>query len=193
MEKLETSFFIEQTTWLHRNYFKMLKRITGVMVKQIIISQNFFICKTSLKNVTYALLFFKQHSLTRYKQLIDIAAEDYWTQFNKFRINYLLLSLLYNARIIISLTANELEYLPSNTKIFCSSNWLEREVWDMYGIFFQGNTDLRRILTDYGFSGHPLRKNFPLTGFSEIYYSLQQKKILSKRINLSTPYRVFSL
>ena len=128
---------------------------------------NVSIEKDDLKEV---LLFLKSNPEMKFKQLIDITAVDYPNKKNRFRMIYLLLSHEFNKRIIIDFPLNENEKVFSITSIFPSANWMEREVFDMYGIDFQDHPDLRRILTDYGFEGHPLRKDFPLTGHTEVRY-----------------------
>ena len=124
--------------------------------------------KEDLIDVT---LFFKTNKNTKFRQLIDITVVDYPEQPQRFKVVYLFLSHEFNQRVIISYSITENEVIPSITSIFPSANWMEREVFDMYGINFKDHPDLRRILTDYGFEGHPLRKDFPLTGHSEVRYS----------------------
>ena len=121
--------------------------------------------KESLLDVV---IFLKKNNSTKFRQLIDITAVDYIGSENRFKMIYLLLSHEYNLRINITFSINENEVVNSLTKIFPSANWMEREVFDMYGIKFNDHPDLRRILTDYGFSGHPLRKDFPITGQTEV-------------------------
>ena len=129
--------------------------------------------KDDLIDVT---LFIKTNHDTKFRQLIDITVVDYPENSQRFKIVYLFLSHEYNQRIIITYLINENEIIPSLTSIFPASNWMEREVFDMYGVSFKDHPDLRRILTDYGFEGHPLRKDFPLTGHSEVRYSEDRKK-----------------
>ena len=128
---------------------------------------NVSIEKDDLKEV---LLFLKSNSEMKFKQLIDITAVDYPNKKNRFRMIYLLLSHEFNKRIIVDFPLNENEKVFSITGIFPSANWMEREVFDMYGIDFQDHPDLRRILTDYEFEGYPLRKDFPITGHKEVRY-----------------------
>ena len=130
---------------------------------------NVSIEKDDLKEV---LLFLKSNPEMKFKQLIDITAVDYPNKKNRFRMIYLLLSHEFNKRIIIDFPLNDNEKVFSITSIFPSANWMEREVFDMYGIDFQDHPDLRRILTDYEFEGYPLRKDFPITGHKEVRYSL---------------------
>ena len=142
-------------------------------------------------NLTEVLVFLKNNTFTKFRQLIDITAVDYPEENQRFRLVYLLLSHEFNTRIILSFSINENEIIPSITEIFPSANWMEREVFDMYGIKFKNHPDLRRILTDYGFEGHPLRKDFPLTGHTEVRYSEDQKKVISEPVKLEQNYRNF--
>jgi len=137
------------------------------------------------------ILFIKTNKDTKFKQLIDITAVDYPENSKRFKMVYLLLSHQFNQRIIISSLTNENEVVPSLTKIFPSANWMEREVFDMYGVKFKDHPDLRRILTDYGFDGHPLRKDFPLTGHNEVRYSEDEKKVIYEPVKLEQNYRNF--
>ena len=137
------------------------------------------------------LLFLKSNSETKFRQLIDITAVDYPENDKRFKLVYLLLSHENNLRLIINFEIKENEVVSSLTSIFPSSNWMEREVFDMYGIEFKNHPDLRRILTDYGFEGHPLRKDFPLTGHIEARYSEEQKKVINEPVKLEQNYRNF--
>ena len=144
--------------------------------------------KESLLDVV---IFLKKNNSTKFRQLIDITAVDYIGSENRFKMIYLLLSHEYNFRINITFNINENEVVNSLTKIFPSANWMEREVFDMYGIKFNDHPDLRRILTDYGFEGHPLRKDFPLTGHNEVRYSEDTKKVVYEPVKLEQDYRKF--
>jgi len=144
--------------------------------------------KEDLLDVT---LFLKTNKDTKFRQLIDITAVDYPEEPQRFKIVYLLLSHEFNQRLILRYRINENEIINSLTSIFPSANWMEREVFDMYGINFKDHPDLRRILTDYGFEGHPLRKDFPLTGHTEARYSEEQKKVIIEPVKLEQNYRNF--
>ena len=137
------------------------------------------------------ILFLKTNKDTKFRQLIDITAVDYLENPKRFKIVYLFLSHEINQRIILNYFINENEVVSSLTKIFPAANWMEREVFDMYGIKFKGHPDLRRILTDYGFEGYPLRKDFPLTGHKEVRYSEDEKKVIYESIKLEQNYRNF--
>ena len=145
----------------------------------------------NIEDVVSTILFLKTNSSCRFRQLIDITAVDYPQKEKRFSIVYLLLSHENNLRIIINTAVNEKYSAPSITKIFPSANWMEREIFDMYGISFNDHPDLRRILTDYGFNGHPLRKDFPLTGHTEVRYSEKTKKVVSEPVKLDQEYRDF--
>ena len=135
--------------------------------------------------------FLKTNIETKFRQLIEITAVDYPENENRFKMVYLLLSHEYNKRIIIDFSIKENDVISSLTSIFPSANWMEREVFDMYGLNFKNHPDLRRILTDYGFEGHPLRKDFPLTGHNEVRYSEEQKKVIYEPVKLEQNYRNF--
>ena len=137
------------------------------------------------------ILFLKNNNETKFKQLIDITAVDYPENDKRFKLVYLFLSHEINSRIIVDFFVNENEIVSSLTSIFPSANWMEREVFDMYGIKFKDHPDLRRILTDYNFEGHPLRKDFPLTGHNEVRYSEDNKKVIYEPVKLEQNYRNF--
>ena len=136
-------------------------------------------------------LFIKSNKDTKFRQLIDITAVDYPESAQRFKIVYLFLSHEFNQRIILSYLINENEVIPSLTSIYPAANWMEREVFDMYGVKFKDHPDLRRILTDYEFEGHPLRKDFPLTGHTEVRYSEDKKKVIKEPVKLEQNYRNF--
>ena len=143
------------------------------------------------EDISEVLLFLKNNSHTKFRQLVDITAVDYPEQTERFKMVYLLISHEFNNRIILSYYINENGIVPSITQIFPSANWMEREVFDMYGIKFKDHPDLRRILTDYNFEGFPLRKDFPLTGHSEVRYSEDEKKVIYEPVKLEQNYRNF--
>ena len=136
-------------------------------------------------------LFVKTNKNTKFRQLIDITVVDYPERSKRFKIVYLFLSHEFNQRMILSYDISENEVISSLTSIFPSANWMEREVFDMYGVSFKDHPDLRRILTDYGFEGHPLRKDFPLTGHTEVRYSEDKKKVINEPVKLEQNYRNF--
>ena len=136
-------------------------------------------------------LFIKSNKNTKFRQLIDITVVDYPEENKRFKIVYLFLSHEFNQRIILSYLINENEVIPSLTSIYPAANWMEREVFDMYGVKFKDHPDLRRILTDYGFEGHPLRKDFPLSGHIEVRYNEDKKKVINEPVKLEQNYRNF--
>ena len=144
--------------------------------------------KEDLIDVT---LFIKSNKDCKFRQLIDITVVDYPEKTQRFKVVYLFLSHEFNQRMILNYFINENEVISSLTSIFPSANWMEREVFDMYGVNFKDHPDLRRILTDYGFEGHPLRKDFPLSGNTEVRYSEDVKKVIKEPIKLEQNYRNF--
>ena len=155
------------------------------------IKHNQIYLETDKDDFLDVILFLKTNLDTKFRQLIDITVVDYPEQTQRFKIVYLFLSHEFNQRIILSYLINENEVISSLTSIFPSANWMEREVFDMYGVNFKNHPDLRRILTDYGFEGHPLRKDFPLTGHTEVRYSEEKKKVISEPVKLEQEYRNF--
>lgn len=135
--------------------------------------------------------FLRDHTQTQYKLLIDITAVDYPSKEKRFEIVYNLLSIQYNSRIRIKLFVNDITPIESIVSIYNSANWLERETWDMFGVFFINHPDLRRILTDYGFEGHPLRKDFPLSGFVEVRYDDSEKRVITEPLEITQEFRAF--
>ena len=133
----------------------------------------------------------KNNENTKFRQLIDITVVDYPENTQRFKVVYLFLSHEFNQRIILSYLIGENEVISSLTPIYPAANWMEREVFDMYGVKFKDHPDLRRILTDYDFEGHPLRKDFPLTGHTEVRYSEDQKKVIKEPVKLEQNYRNF--
>ena len=133
----------------------------------------------------------KSNENTKFRQLMDVTVVDYPENAQRFKVVYLFLSHEFNQRIILSYLISENEVIPSLTAIYPAANWMEREVFDMYGVKFKDHPDLRRILTDYDFEGHPLRKDFPLTGHTEVRYSEDQKKVIKEPVKLEQNYRNF--
>ena len=157
------------------------------------IKHNQIYLETDKDDFLDVILFLKTNLDTKFRQLIDITVVDYPENNQRFEIVYLFLSHEFNQRLILKYLIAENEVIPSLTSIFPSANWMEREVFDMYGVSFQDHPDLRRILTDYGFEGHPLRKDFPLTGFNEVRYSEKDKKVIYEPVKLEQNYRNFDL
>ena len=160
-------------------------------IKSTKINHNHICINIENENLLEVVLFLKNNNDTKFKQLIDITAVDYPQNEKRFKLVYLLLSHEFNSRVLIDFFINENEIITSLTSLFPSSNWMEREVFDMYGVKFKNHPDLRRILTDYGFVGHPLRKDFPLTGHNEVRYSEDKKKVVYEPVKLEQNYRNF--
>ena len=160
-------------------------------IKKSNIDFNEIMLETEVENLFSIIQFLKSNEKCKFKQLIDIAGVDFPEKDKRFKMLYLLLSHENNSRIIIEYYIREDEIIPSVTSIYPSANWMEREVFDMYGIEFKDHPDLRRILTDYGFEGHPLRKDFPLTGHNEVRYSEDEKKVIYEPVKLEQNYRNF--
>ncbi len=137
------------------------------------------------------LYFLRDNKECGLRQLMDITAVDYPERAERFEIVYQLLSLRHNHRVCVKLSTSEEKLVPSVTQVYSSAGWFEREVWDMYGVMFDGNPDLRRILTDYGFEGHPQRKDFPLTGYVELRYDEEQKRVVYEPVTLVQEFRDF--
>ena len=142
-------------------------------------------------DIVRVLTFLRDDVLCQFKILLDVCGVDYPERNERFDVVYHLLSLTQNARIRVKVTTDEDTPVPSVTSVFNAANWWEREAWDLYGIFFAGHPDLRRILTDYGFEGHPLRKDFPLTGYVEVRYDDAQKRVVYEPVNLTQEFRNF--
>ena len=160
-------------------------------IKNSLIENNELLIKIDHKDLLEVVQFFKSDEKCKFRQLIDIAGVDYPSEENRFELVYLFLSHENNNRIKLSINFKIDQIINSITKVFPSANWMEREVFDMYGIKFKNHPDLRRILTDYGFKGHPLRKDFPLTGFNEVRYSEKEKKVIYEPVKLEQNYRNF--
>ena len=170
------------------------KKINSELTTKINISKinhNQIYININENNILNVVLFLKTNSETKFKQLIDITAVDYPEKDTRFKLVYLLLSHENNQRVIIDFYVKENDIISSITSIFPSANWMEREVFDMYGIEFKDHPDLRKILTDYNFKGHPLRKDFPLTGHKEVRYSENEKKVIYESVKLEQNYRNF--
>ena len=147
--------------------------------------------KARADQIIKVLTFLRDDPECLFKQLVDVCGADYPDRPRRFDVVYHLLSLQLNRRVRVKVETDADTPVPSATEIFQSANWFEREAWDLYGIFFAGHPDLRRILTDYGFQGHPLRKDFPLTGFVEVRYSEEEKRVVYEPVKLTQEFRDF--
>ena len=160
-------------------------------ITKSIIENDELLISINPEEIIYVIQFLKSNESCKFRQLIDIAGVDYPEDEKRFEIIYLMLSHEKNLRIKIKVKFEIGKKIVSITKIFPSANWMEREVFDMYGVKFKNHPDLRRILTDYNFKGHPLRKDFPLTGFTEVRYSEKEKKVIHEPVKLEQNYRDF--
>ena len=177
-----------------KNLIDLEKKINSELTTKINrteIKHNQIYLETDKDDLIDVVLFLKTNNDTKFRQLIDITVTDYPENNQRFEVVYLFLSHEFNQRLILKYTIAENEIIPSITSIFPGANWMEREVFDMYGVSFKDHPDLRRILTDYGFEGHPLRKDFPLTGHTEVRYSEDQKKVISEPVQLEQNYSTF--
>lgn len=175
-------------------FMKYLVSIMSKYMNKVVFNQyknNFVFYLRDCAELKKLLFFFKKHTKNQFVVLSDIFAVDFLCEEKRFEINYCLLSLRYNSRIRLNISVNETDKVVSVNEIFKCSSWVEREIWDLFGIFFQGNFDLRRILTDYGFEGYPLRKDFPLSGFIELRYDDGLKRIVYEPIEISQEFRFF--
>ena len=163
------------------------KYIRNIIIKELDIEIN-----TNREYLINLTLFLKLHYNFKFKQLIDIIVVDKITKLNRFSIYYNFISYLYNVRLRLKIQTSEIIKLQSITFLFPSANWSEREIWDMFGILFINHPDLRRILTDYNFQGHPLKKDFPLSGFIEVFYNSIEKRIKYEPVFLTQEYRFFT-
>ena len=170
---------------------KKINSELGTKINTSEIKHNQIYLEIDSEDLIDVVLFVKTNKDTKFKQLIDITVVDYPERSKRFKIVYLFLSHEFNQRMILSYDISENEVISSLTSIFPSANWMEREVFDMYGVNFKDHPDLRRILTDYGFEGHPLRKDFPLTGHTEVRYNEDQKKVINEPVKLEQNYRNF--
>ena len=177
-----------------KNLQKLEKFVNSELASKIInssIEYNELLIEIKVDDLIHVVQFLKSNEIFKFRQLIDIAGVDYPEEENRFNLVYLFLSHENNLRIKLIIKFQSDQIINSLTKIFPSANWMEREVFDMYGIKFKNHPDLRRILTDYGFKGHPLRKDFPLTGFNEVRYSEKEKKVVYEPVKLEQNYRDF--
>lgn len=142
-------------------------------------------------DIVRVLTFLRDDSNCLFKLLVDVCGVDYPDREERFEVVYNLLSLKHNQRVRVKLTTTEDDPVPSVSGVFKVASWFEREAWDLYGVFFSDHPDLRRILTDYGFEGHPLRKDFPLTGYVEVRYDEEQRRVVYDRVRLPQEFRNF--
>jgi NADH/F420H2 dehydrogenase subunit C len=174
---------------LSLEYIKLLSKI--IPITSIQVFNNDIIIITNSKKVVSIIRFLRDHFNCQYKILTAISGVDYLEKKIRFEIVYELLSVKLNSRIRIKSYTNDITPIESITSLYSSADWWEREIWDLFGIFFIDHPDLRRILTDYGFEGHPLRIDFPLSGYTEVRYDERQKRIICEPLELTQEFRVF--
>ena len=174
-----------------RKIEKIINSELSSKIQNSLIENDELLLEINEKDLIEVIQFLKSNENCKFKQLIDIAGVDFPHEEKRFKLIYLFLSHEHNNRVKLSINIETNQIIQSITKIFPSANWMEREVFDMYGIKFKNHPDLRRILTDYGFKGHPLRKDFPLTGFNEVRYSEKEKKVIYEPVKLEQNYRNF--
>lgn len=193
-KKIKKNDYVIACWFFNKNIINILYTILGVGIKKVSIISGFdIVIEVTSKNIYPILLFLNKHTLCQFKSLLDIICYDKPNTRYRFSLIYNLISIHYNIRCCIITKINELTHLFSVIGLYKSAYWSEREVFDFFGIFFIYNKDLRRILTDYGFKGFPLRKDFPLTGYIDSYYDDNQKRICYRNIELAQEYRNFDL
>ena len=176
---------------MNQSFVHVLTSMVPKWLEEIQVIRDEIICIVPSWALLPFLTFLKNHTNTQFKMLIDITAVDYPSRSSRFEVVYQLLSIHYNARIRVKTNVDELTPIESVSSLFPSANWFERETWDMFGICFLHHPDLRRILTDYGFEGHPLRKDFPVSGYIEFRYDDSKKRVISEPLELSQEFRYF--
>jgi NADH/F420H2 dehydrogenase subunit C len=169
---------------------RLIKTLPNVIKKAYIFKDQMFIT-VSKNDIVLILTYLKLHTTHQYSTLMDFTCIDFPNKIKRFVLVYNLMSYRFNTRLIIQTQVSEFDALESMVAVHPAANWLEREIWDMFGVFFSNHPDLRRILTDYGFEGFPLRKDFPLMGFVEVRYDDQKKAIVYEPVELSQQYRTF--
>lgn len=163
----------------------------GEDVKEVSFAQDELCLTVAVDSLVKVLGFLRDDANCQFKQLMDICGVDYPSQPERFGVVYNLLSLTLNLRVRVKVWTDEDTPVPTASNLFSSAVWFEREVWDLYGVYFSDHPDLRRILTDYGFEGHPLRKDFPLTGYVELRYDDEQKRVVYEPVKLTQEFRSF--
>jgi NADH/F420H2 dehydrogenase subunit C len=170
--------------------YDQLKNIVPILAYQRFVDESSLV--VSRDKLLFALQCLKTHFSYRFCLLSSIAGVDLLEKEYRFSVVYDLLSLTYNSRLRVKVFVNEVTSVPSVVPLYINANWWEREVWDMYGVYFQNHPDLRRILTDYGFEGHPLRKDFPLYGYVEVRYDEGKKRVVAEPVQLTQEFRAFT-
>jgi len=175
---------------MKKTFIELTSILPTIAIQQIR-NENIIICNS--KNIVLLLKILKQHINYQYKILTAISGVDLLERSYRFSVVYELLSLTFNSRIRVKLFVDEITSVLSVVSLYINANWWEREIWDLYGIYFENHPDLRRILTDYGFEGHPMRKDFPLSGHVEVRYDESKKRVITETVELAQEFRSFSL
>jgi len=182
--------YADATEKLH-NYGSYLMQCLPKFIQQFSVLKDELTLHIAPSAVIPVLTFLRDHSQCQFKSAMDISGVDFPERDKRFEVVYHLLSVQYAARIRVKTYAGEADAVPSVTPLFSGANWYEREAWDLFGIFFKDHPDLRRILTDYGFEGYPLRKDFPLTGYTEVRYDEEKKRVVYEPLQLTQAFRNF--
>ena len=168
--------------------------IAGALPEDVIetsVAHDELIVRVRSASIAKVLTFLRDDSACLFTVLVDVCGADYPEREERFEVVYNLLSLRHNQRVRVKVTTDEMSPVPSVVSVFSTAGWYERETWDLYGVTFSENPDLRRIMTDYGFEGHPLRKDFPLTGYVEVRYDDEQKRVVYEPVQLTQDFRSF--
>ncbi|KAJ2928874.1 hypothetical protein H1R20_g8175, partial [Candolleomyces eurysporus] len=187
---LTETLYAETTEKLH-TYGSYITQCLPKFIQQFSVLKDELTLYVPPSGVVPVLTFLRDHSQCQFKAVMDISGVDFPEREKRFEVVYHLLSVQHAGRIRVKTYANEADPVPSAVEVFRGADWYERETWDMYGIYFEGHPDLRRILTDYGFEGHPLRKDFPLTGYTEVRYDEERKRVVYEPLQLTQAFRNF--
>ncbi|GMM28600.1 hypothetical protein DAMA08_013160 [Martiniozyma asiatica (nom. inval.)] len=182
----------DQIEELHK-FGKYIMACMPKYVQQFSVWKDELIVYTAPSGLIPLSTFLKNHTSSQFKACMDVTAADYPNRKNRFDVVYDLLSVRFNSRIRVKTYASEVTPVPSVVPLYPGVNWFERETYDMFGIFFEGHPDLRRIMTDYGFEGHPLRKDFPTTGYTEVRYDVEKRRVVYEPLELTQAWRNFSV
>ena len=174
-------------------FLKQIMLTLPGIIQEIHMQRNEGIICVEPENVVTVLTFLRDHTPCQYKLLVELCGVDYPSKERRFEVVYELMSVSSNARIRVKTSVDEFKGVSSVSSIFSNALWSERETWDLYGVFFKGHPDLRRILTDYGFEGFPLRKDFPLSGFTEVRYDETTKRVIYEPLEMPQEFRSFDL
>jgi NADH dehydrogenase (ubiquinone) Fe-S protein 3 len=181
----------EKLTKTLNDYGAYLLTVMPKYIQQVKVVRNELVVYIPPEGVIPVITFLRDHTNAQYKQVVDVCGVDYPTKPYRFEVVYHMLSHRFNARVRVKTYTDETTPVPSIAPLFEGANWFEREAWDLYGIYFVGHPDLRRILTDYGFEGHPFRKDFPLTGYVEVRYDDELKRVVCEPVEMTQEFRRF--